>query len=311
MSNDTSFQFVKLFLRAQSDRTFLSSISYIDFERKQVAVKPRFWKTLIGFMANKLGNPSPSLRRFICSFTKRLFLERFSEVSASSLKKFMLNEIKNYFIDFKNMLYYMHEFIRNGKPKKKNMKKLRLAFTYEKKAKKHYERYINTISNVLPSTEPINFNIPSDSEPDDIYSSHESDNILDEIMDAQSESIHSDSPPPSTPPEDIDRLSDNSGYSDDGRFQDAYDSYEEEITQEAPLFELDDREIGEEARNIVDSQILDTRLDGDTVTTSTMHIYHGVGTGFRTLIDTRIEELDDTADIDDYEAEFGRSNSYT
>lgn len=144
MSHQEAFSFAKLFLRSLSDRTFLSSISYIDFEQQYISIRRNFWKTLLGFIFTRLPIAfEKNTRVQICSSLKTLFIERYSEVSANMLKSFMLSSVKNSFLDFKNIMFYMLDYYRNGNPFRKKHKLLRQQYYFERKAKKYYLRSIN------------------------------------------------------------------------------------------------------------------------------------------------------------------------
>jgi len=130
---------IKYFLGILNDRTFLSSIEYLDFKNRYISIRRDFFN-LCFTIAN---SNSKILRpKSFGLILKQLFVARFGQVSSTNLKLFFDNKISNSFIDYLNVARHycallrddkidFHKFFRNY------LNKRNFRF-YEKKGYKYY-----------------------------------------------------------------------------------------------------------------------------------------------------------------------------
>lgn len=180
----TVLTFVRNYLNMMSDMTFLASIENINFRNKIVTIKSGYWKKLVMFIKSKdLTNHFTSLGP-ILKLVKEAFVSRFASVSATKLKQFFDRTIFNSFYDFKNMMYYVYNFMTHGNPGKKDFEKLRRIRYFERKAKKFYNRYLENL-NVENFDNQVNDNIVDENQEIDNHYEEDNDPIVQISEEAQ------------------------------------------------------------------------------------------------------------------------------
>lgn len=183
---------LKYFLAILSDSTFLSSIEYFDFENRYVSVKREFFNLCFNVASS---NDKITKPKRLGAILKQLFVQRFTSVTASNLKKFFDHKISNAYIDFINVARYYSSLLQSDnvdfqKFFKNYLNKRNFRF-YEKKGYKYY-KFIK-----LPKIQPSN----QQSDPsllttdDDQSTDHDSDvhSIMDHSLHSETSSNHESS----------------------------------------------------------------------------------------------------------------------
>jgi hypothetical protein len=130
---------IKYFLGILNDRTFLSSIEYLDFKNRYISIRRDFFNICftIANSNSKILRP-----RSFGLILKQLFVARFAQVSSTNLKLFFDNKISNSFIDYLNVARHYSALLRDDKIDfhkffRNYLNKRNFKF-YEKKGYKYY-----------------------------------------------------------------------------------------------------------------------------------------------------------------------------
>jgi hypothetical protein len=124
---------IRSILNLMSDETFLGSIDTIDFKNHYIHIKSGYWRTIVIYIKNTFDKNSFILSNVLTNI-KNMWFKRIADVSATKFKKFFMQEIKSYYFNFKNIVYYANSLTKDVK----DYEKLRKIRYYEKKAKKYY-----------------------------------------------------------------------------------------------------------------------------------------------------------------------------
>jgi hypothetical protein len=144
---------LKYFLGILSDATFLSSIEYFDFKNRYISIRRDFFNLCFSVASSNEKIYKP---RRLGSILKELFLQRFTTVSSSNLKKYFDNKISNCFIDFLNIARYYSALLQDDKIDfhkffKNYLNKRNFRF-YEKKGFKYYQYFKSPEFNKIKSS---------------------------------------------------------------------------------------------------------------------------------------------------------------
>jgi hypothetical protein len=169
-----AIQFVRVAISALPDKSFLSSISKVDFARKRIYIKSEHWS----FLVMKITENKVKSIKYVLNTVKKVFLDRLSLVSATQLKDWFSGKIKSSIFVFKDIIRWIRSFdlqqlisqrakLRNDRNTRNNVNK---AFGYFNQVKSFLnESSLSTeqVKEVSPSLIPIATDL-EDSDDDNI-----------------------------------------------------------------------------------------------------------------------------------------------